>query len=251
MSQTQLCGEFSVETYNHLRSIEEADRLARVNGQLDQFLREAAALFVRHNMQERFGIALLHRHHVCDSDERMVQYYHDSEDEKALLTRPVCDEATPGTETPHVWAIFDGAYRPLEFTTDGCVRHLFFMGDVPSSFLTDLSELLKASPVGHLFGLAVVKRTLSEGADDTQVLLEHSNIERRESTVHLRNRDETQMTITTAWTFGSLKAGNTIVSETECVATQRCQCIVDDPGVPGYPPVHSHVPEPHHVQRPS
>jgi hypothetical protein len=53
-------------------SIEAANGTARAGDRLDNFLSAAANLFVRHNMHDRFGVELLHKHNLCESGERMV-----------------------------------------------------------------------------------------------------------------------------------------------------------------------------------
>jgi hypothetical protein len=231
-------------------SIEAANGTVRTGDRLDQFLSAAGKLFARHSMHDRFGVGLLHKHNLCEPGERMVQYDCTIDDEQALVTMPVREEADLRVEVPNVWAVSGGKFVPLEYTTDVCARDSFHAGDVPAAFLGDFADLVEASPVGNLFGLAVVKRALAQSAEESQVLLEYSDLVQRKNVVFLRHREQAPMSITTAWTFEQFARSDRITAETECVATQKCNCIVDDPGEPR-PPVHSHVPSPHHIQRPT
>ncbi|WP_375412060.1 hypothetical protein [uncultured Bradyrhizobium sp.] len=249
MSLQELCNDFDREMYNGLLSIEAANQTVRTEDRLDGFLSAAAKLFVRHNVHERFGVGLLHKHNTCEPGERMVQYDCTMDDERALVTMPVRDAADPTKEIPNVWAVSDRSYVPLEYTTDVTARDSFHAGEVPAAFLSDFADLVGTAPAGGLFGLAVVKRALAQSAQDSEILLEYSDPVQRKNIVLLRHSDAAPKSITTAWTFEA--RSNEVTGETECISTQRCNCIVDDPGVPGMPPKHSHMPAPHHHQRPA
>jgi hypothetical protein len=243
MSLHELCNDFNRDTYNGLPGVETADELARSGDRLDNFLDSAARLFVRHNMHDRFGVGLLHKHNMCEPGERMIQYNCTVDDEMALVTLPQRKEVDIQAEVPNVWLVSGNGFTPLEYSTDAYARSSFFSGDIPTSFLADFADLIRISSVQDIFGLAIVNRTLSQLAEPNQVLLEQSDLIKRNSIVFLRDRAQTTTSITTGWSFEKYAQSNGITAGSGCTTTHRCQCVSQQGK-------HSHVSRPHHIPRP-
>jgi hypothetical protein len=230
MEQTSLSKTFSPSIYNSLISVEEADEKAHQSGVLSLFLEEATHIFHKHNMQNRFGVALLHKHYECGENQHMIQYEEIIKDESALVTRPV--HAAPQQEgaVPVIWSLIEGKYHPLEYSTDSLACELYRSGDIPQAFLEEFSDLLRFSPIGCQIGLAVVNRKLHENAPGAFGALEFSDLMDQSSVVLMRNRDEYRdRTIRTAWSFSF--GGN------DCV---KSGCFIDGSG---YHNPKKHVPK--------
>jgi hypothetical protein len=219
MEQTLLSKTFSPSIYNSLISVEEADEKANENNVLQVFLEEATHIFRKHSMQDRFGVALLHKHYECGDNQHMIQYEETINGENALVTRPVHAAPLQQGAVPVVWSLIDGKYHPLEYSTDSLARELYGSGDIPQAFLEEFSDLLLLSPIGSQIGLAVVNRKLHETASELAAL-EFSDVADQSSVVFMKNRDEYRnRTIRTAWSFSF--GGN------DCV---KSGCFIDGSG---------------------
>jgi hypothetical protein len=202
MEQT-LCTTFSPAIYNSLPCVEDADKRVNQNDALPVFLDEANQIFHTHNMHDRYGVALLHKHYECGDSEHVIQYEEIVGCENALVTRPV--HAVPSREdaVPVVWSLIDGTYRPLEYTTDSLARELYGSANIPQAFLEDFADFLRVSPIGCQIGLAVVNRKLYINAPASLRAVEFSELD-RSSVVYMRDRDEYKdRIIQTAWNFAT------------------------------------------------
>jgi|SRR5579859_2359592 len=227
MSTIELCRDFDSARYNLLGSIESADKFVRQNSQIDELLNQAAKLFFKHNAHSVFGLGLLHRHHWCNSGERMSQEAGTVSGEAALVTRPVQGALDHTREVPWLWAISEGKYHPLEFTSDPVARALFVKtAEIPEAFFRDLSNLLDESPIGHMLGLAIIQRELHNSMPDDHTLLEFSYCDERESVIHVRHVEDAVESIITTWGFEiriEPKAG-CVEPETKCHPVYKCRC---------------------------
>ena len=152
--------DLDVKFYNALLSVEEADKIVRDKNKIDQFLSDSQDLFFLHNMQARFGVALLHNHYLCEEGEFVVQNEHVLNGERVLIAHPEASNTAKENIAPCLWAFSGNKFHPLEFTTDNLARNLLYSDLAPEAFLNDFRDLLAESPVGDLFGLAVVERSL-------------------------------------------------------------------------------------------
>jgi hypothetical protein len=213
--------DFEVNVYNALLSVEEADGIVRNENKIDQFLSQAQDLFLLHNMQARFGAALLHNHFFCESGELIVQNADVLNGERVLITKPQTSNTAKENMVPCLWAFAGNKFHPLEFATDGLACNLFYSDTVPQAFLNDFGDLLTSSPVGGLFGLAVVERSLYRQAKSEESPLEYSDSENRENIIYLRNEPNTN-SIETAWAFQEY-VDPTLGCDTVTSCTQACR----------------------------
>jgi hypothetical protein len=218
MQPTELGQAFDPHLYNALMSVDAADKTVRSASRLGEFLDAAATLFVNHQMHTRFGVALLHQHSKVAPGEYMIEYGDVHEQSDVLITRPVTRTPEEEEAVPSVWAISDGAFCPLEFTTDPLARDLLCDGDIPARFLEEFTALTQSSPVGNLLGLAIVARAFYRGAKPNEVALEYSNLLERSNVVFLSDRTASEgKAIETAWTFKPA-----IEASARCVDTREC-----------------------------
>ncbi len=212
--------------YNTLPSVEEADSEVSRNDFKDKahFLKEVSRLLRKHNLQQKLGIALLHKHCKVREGERMVESPEIVNGEKALVTKPIRSVSNIGV--PTVWSIEDGQYHPLEYTTDTLACDLFNESEIPIEFLSDFAALSDSSPIGRYLGLAVVERAFyNDNEKQQQIPLEYSNFKNRHNVVFLKRQCDLRNTIQTAWSF---KEDNDVTLECEsksyCIARCQRQC---------------------------
>jgi hypothetical protein len=231
--------KFDFTFYNALPSVEEADHTVREKGMLNDFLGKASNIICSYEMQYRFGVALLHKHSTIEHDEKMVEYSEIVDGRDELVTRPYKSSALQTEVCPSIWSLSKGDFLPLEFTADSLAKNLFQNGVVSLSLLSHFVELVDQSPIGHLFGLAVVSRTLYGNAKKGEIAVEYSKSEDRSNNVFLcRQEDIIGKTIETAWTFET-KAG----SDLHCANNCRKQCWSVEDG-------HDKIHRQHHTPNP-
>jgi hypothetical protein len=225
----EISRDYELDRYNALLSVEDANAAIRTDDVIGDFLASASELFVRHDVQSRFGVALLHKHNTCDDGESMIQYAGTVNDETALITRPVTKVIDYGAEVPWVWALSDGQFYPMEFTTDKVARSLFTNErDVPAGFLDEFIDLSTRSPIGHLIGLAIVERALFEEIPGDCAAIEYTFPEERSNVIFVRERSGIPTSIETNWVFeGYVDPVLGCVSKSSCASSCRWECIVD------------------------
>jgi hypothetical protein len=234
MERTVLSEAFSQDNYNSLPCVEDADKGVTQHGALAGFLDQASRTFHKHAMQDRFGVALLHKHFECANGEHMIQYNEIVDGERALVMRPVRTVPAREDAVPIVWSLSAEQYRPLEYSTDSLARELYGAGSVPQPFLDEFSDLLRFSPIGRHIGLAVVNRELYADASDSLTPVEFSRID-RSSVLFMRNRAEYKNhIIQTAWNFSTPDGG------AGCEQTPGGACFINASGY------HIQDPPPHH-----
>ncbi|GEM_PF-2454409 len=239
MSSLLVDADFDVGTYNDLRSVEDADTTVRADGENSlrtRFLREAGRVICAHDLETRFGIALLHQHYHCFAGERNVESEQNVAGERALIARPVSEPNSD--ESPTIWKLGGAKFTPVAMSTDPVARELGVGAEIPADFLEAFARLTAALHTEELFGLAVVERDLYRQAAETELPLEFSDIASRCSSTFLRPRsDERRNSIATSWTFEK-----TPDLASSCSTTTRCECW----NIIG-PPNHDHQPAQHHI----
>lgn len=244
MKSNKLAKPFDVNSFNDLMTVEEADRIVRDGGEnslMRHFLGESASLFIRHGMESRFGVALLHKHYACAPEEVILETEEVMEGVAAIVTRPRA-HADAATASPTVWRTKDGRYQALAFSRDPTARRLYTQAAVEDEFLDEFAELARRHGVEDLFGLAVVERGLYARAGEGETPLEVTDMDARANVVTLRDRKEVAgSTIETSWSFRKVEGPN---AETECASTCKTECWNIHPD--GHEVKHY----PHHIQRP-
>jgi len=242
----------SVDVYNGLMAVEKADKVARIGNRLTQFLSRSEVLFLSHNAESRFGVALLHNHFSCKPGELVIQDEHTLEGEKVLVAQP---EKIKEKAVPWLWISSENDFRPLEFTTDELAGELYQPEPVPEAFLAAFSELLQEFSAEHFFGLAIVERAFYKLAKPGERAFEYSDSENRKNIIYLTDKQNIN-SIETAWGFRKdmspaqppwCKAKCEITSKTICYTV--CPIDASDPNhVKHRGPVHAEKQEKQHDQ---
>jgi hypothetical protein len=228
MEAAMVSNLFKSSIYNALSSVEEADAFVRRDNQLNTFLRNAAPVFHKHNLQHRFGVALLHKHSECARTEHMIEFGDLVDGEAALVTRPVRTLPVEQDAVPVVWSIVEGTYHPLEYSTDPLACELYNAEAIPEAFLNDFAGLARLSPVGDHLGLAVIKRQFYLAAPAEFGALEISGLAERSNVVFMRNRAEFKgKSIETAWSLATQSSDVTRDCDRSCAKS----CLIDGSGI--------------------
>jgi len=202
MMTSQLRSDFDVSIYNNLLDVDDADQIVQSSGHFDAFFDKAEEVVLAHNMEERFGLCLLHRHNRCSDEEWMVESAEAYDEEPALVTRPVAESPKAQSAVPTVWQLVDGDYMPLEFSNDVLAKQLLADDRVPAAFLDDFADIARNSPIGACLGLGVVRRQFYADNKADETPLEYSHLIPRSNVILMREDSEiTEATIPTAWIF--------------------------------------------------
>ncbi|KAF8453576.1 hypothetical protein BDZ91DRAFT_48753 [Kalaharituber pfeilii] len=107
------------------------------------FINTVRELYLRHNVENTFGVGLVHRHFNLAVDERLVQ--------DGKVSTPWKLERVNNTNiVPSAWAFRNGALYPYEFEL---VSEGSKAPDLPPAFLRDLHALLVKNGYQDLLGI--------------------------------------------------------------------------------------------------
>jgi hypothetical protein len=141
---------YSATKFNGLPSLGEAEDEAKKIG-LKSILdtRELGLIFVKHQVHTDLAVQLLHIHNRLAEDEQLVDVRGVSIPWK-LNSIPIFD----GRITPTSWMFEEDHYRPYEFKFVPYGEPLI-RTHLPSEFLEEFNEYLKAKKLQHIIGLTV------------------------------------------------------------------------------------------------
>jgi hypothetical protein len=141
-------------------------------------------VFVKYNMHQHFSLALLHRHHNLQDDERLVEIMYDDRS----VTEPMIPNRS-FESIPHIWMVQEGRLWPFEYLDITSSKgidaehlkacYLRLLHDV--SFISELTEILEITGTKQVLGLQLVHREGLRRADE--FLSESSNQLYRQSIV--------------------------------------------------------------------
>ena len=193
---------------------------------------EICSRILQMNLEEIFGVRLLHRHNIISFNESMVESneYIDGIG-SCLVTKP---READLIKFPNHWSIADSAAIPLEYSVD----HLVSITDIPASVFKDLvleaGRILTSSQLQSILGICVIRRDyFSTRPDDRAILIETSDVTSRANIVRFedgKNFDPKSL-ITTTWTARREDDGtgcNTSCIAGSCVPFSAC--VRDDEG---------------------
>ncbi len=172
--------EFSQSYFNGLPTIEDCSKSLDGISQKFKILRN---VFRRHNVQNTFGLALLHRHFTLDSGERVVHHFLNGRSEaKVERNQKVF---------PCLWQLQEGTARPVEFAK-GEIQSLNVLSP---DFLEDLEIALRSLNLHNTLGLTSLIGTFKGDS----VYVEHTDVPARCSTRVQGNGP--QKGVPTLWAF--------------------------------------------------
>ncbi|KAL1878147.1 hypothetical protein Daus18300_002063 [Diaporthe australafricana] len=112
-------------------------------------------VFIRHNVNEKFGVGLLHRHYDISPNEKIVEL-------GPVSTPQVVgddEEITGGSVLPHTWRVHEGELKPTEFRfvaqrdVAGTQRAEF-----PAGFVQELIAVIESAALENVLGINMIKR---------------------------------------------------------------------------------------------
>lgn len=132
----------------------------------EQLIRSAVKdLLLKHSLNNKLGVALVHRHFDLKPDEVMVDYQGVATPwNTALLDQ----YSTFGSVLPLSWVVVDGKPRPYEFyyatkaSADGSEAI-----ELPRDFVAEYDSLLKRSGLEGFLGIRALKGQSGEGNEGT------------------------------------------------------------------------------------
>ncbi|KAJ5363753.1 uncharacterized protein N7496_009466 [Penicillium cataractarum] len=144
---------YDVGAFNNLPSLNEThNQFMEINGLkvLEELLHE---LFLRYQMTETLGVALLLSHFVLKDHEILVDANGTSTpwDLRGADSTPTGLAKYGSTIKPSSWMVTDDNLRPYEFCFDGSAGTS--APDPCASFIEDLSAILKANNLSNVLGL--------------------------------------------------------------------------------------------------
>jgi hypothetical protein len=109
-------------------------------------------LFLKHGVQERLGIALLHKHMEIESTERLVECRHTSSPWKVNDATSSVIDKYDGKILPRSFRLLEGNFVPYEFEYS-CTKSTTLQGETDYQFLKELSDMLVELGLHQLLGL--------------------------------------------------------------------------------------------------
>jgi hypothetical protein len=207
--------------FNDLLSIEIADQQRKSSNSLERALQLLGPIFARHEMQNTWGLSLLHNHWTVEDGELPIQDITEDQSPRVL-------ETLPRTATfekdfwPSIFAVSDGrTLQPLEFTSDESVREANRILDRKPDFKKAICDTLVDNGLLHVYGLAVLRNV-----SDSKFQLVEFNYEGRISVLREATAVEIEgkELIQTAWKLCPDE------NMTACQASCFSQCIVPASG---------------------
>lgn len=136
---------YSAERHNAPPGIDESgQRFAELNAAA--VLDTIGRLFVKHQVEQTFGLALVHQHFDLESDEKLLNVGNVAVPCKAN------DGLDEDQINPSAWAVADGGVSPYEFTYGGTKVPL----DAHTEFLAELSSAIKGHGLSENLGLCTL-----------------------------------------------------------------------------------------------
>ncbi|PGG95971.1 hypothetical protein AJ79_09791 [Helicocarpus griseus UAMH5409] len=190
-----LIGEYKPEHFHGLPTLETArEKFKALNG--DALVKDVfRPFFLQHGMDERFGLAILHRHFDLTIEERLVDYNGTSS--------PWPTAPTKGIEEPHpsIWAKApDGYFRPTEYRysrDDGGE-----IGEAELSFMDKFDQLLQRHDASGVFGLCCYPGNDFEGSCEITVGRANINLKPADYPNDLQQVDTAWFFSVPLWTRG-------------------------------------------------
>lgn len=108
-------------------------------------------VFLKHSMQERYGVSLLHRHFDMDPEERLVEYHDVSTPWRLSNTEDPVVPALGGYIVPQNFKLEGGKSTPFEFAMQ--YEKPESDDDASPEFLNDLSQVLETHNLSNVLGL--------------------------------------------------------------------------------------------------
>ena len=104
-------------------NVEDIDDVEPLNERDADCLAEIREVLRKHNMMDRFGVALLHSHFEVANDEILLETT--SKEERTLITKPVKAEDYDEGKVGTIWKLEEGDVVTMAFCKSYCYRTTF------------------------------------------------------------------------------------------------------------------------------
>ena len=194
--------KYNSDNFNQLPEVEEAIDFVRSGDLLNKNLNEIGEVFIKHGVEKKWGLALLHKHFLMGKDEIPLMKILETDDSIEYRTAPQQMDAA-ADYWPSIFSFNcspEFLMQPIEFTTDILARESNELLNSKSDFLSELKELLVKNGLQHVFGIICAKRGLQEDSRFVE-----NNFTNRVSLLKIIKRTEiTEMNLgETSWYFNS------------------------------------------------
>lgn len=197
---------FIPTAFNSLPTIEAATRMMNADGKLELVLHELEPIFTIHEMEDFWGICLLHKHWEVFPDELPMQQPVVGDEGIEYVSMPRSARSSDGYYPSVLSAIGKqpGRLRALEYSTDEVVAEAYGKLVANPDFAREVGQALVSLGLETTFGLTVCK-----GASDPGLELIETTTEDRVSIVREVKPNSISRTrlLPTAWTFSRYKNG--------------------------------------------
>lgn len=190
----------AVKSFNNLPSLVDANTMLVSEGKLQLALQTLQPLFIKHQMQNYWGISLLHRHWHIESDEIALQKRREKGLRTELIMRPSKD---PSTEIypSNFFLVESRPYLlPFEYSCDEHARVANEMLRMAPDFIPDLLHAFSLCDFFDTFGLIVVRDASRTDLEFVEYTFPNRVSVVREMVKDYRNKDKL---VETAWGFSS------------------------------------------------
>jgi hypothetical protein len=145
--------DYTTEVYHSLESLHRASELFKDSNAEELLDTKISALFLKYQLQDKFGVALLHRHFDMDSEEKLV--------ENGNVATPWAfhqsnDDLFGGEVVPKSWMYRDQALHPYEFGYNSEFEQTYPGAPDNGEFLEEFGKLLEENRLDGVLGLTAV-----------------------------------------------------------------------------------------------
>ncbi len=186
-------------SYNGLGDVEDAFARLQRHARFGGFLAEFGELVSRHDLCKEVGAFLLHRHFAAGAGEILLELPLQLETGEPALVTAVTPARDVPDYTAYRWRLNeDGAFRPLEYTTDAAAPQTASVLSATPLFVEEYAELLHRYALANLIGLCIPdKAYLTPATDEWLVEVTEANA----SVITAERKDVEEVgLIPTVWT---------------------------------------------------
>ena len=194
--------------YNRLPVVEDADKYVNRNDLVSVMTMKVGNIFLRHEIEEYWGIGLLHHHWPIYSGEKPAEDMVNGSDGLEYITKPQENSRAgyvPSLLAANNLAVDGRLFSSLEFSSDQVAGEAFRILVNKTEFLADLYAALVGSGLQNYFGLSSLKAAPSSNL----TFMEYTQ-EDRASVLRLVSQEKLLGTnfIQTGWSFSKEKTAD-------------------------------------------
>jgi hypothetical protein len=205
-------------TYNRLSGAKKSDALLKASSsRFQSFMEEAQEVVAEYDLQDSFGLRLIHRHFPIENDSLMVEDYEVVNGTPSLVTQAQgLESAKRVGAIPASWIFTDEPNDGgllFEASTDPAVHTAHSKLKDPDGFFTKIGGLLRRHKLNDLLSLSVLVRNRLV-AGENQMYMENTYKSSGRSVVQLWDIKEKPLEsfVRTSWSFEGSKLQGCVCS---------------------------------------